>query len=59
MANFDKLVFITNDRNETLAHFAVMVGYPNLLRRLVEWNTDLTIADPPPLRLQRRREGRR
>ena len=45
MANFDELVSITNDYNQTLAHFAVMFGYPKLLRRLVEWEIDLTIAD--------------
>ena len=37
MANFDELVSITNDHNQTLAHFAVMFGHPKLLRRLVEW----------------------
>ena len=57
MANFDELVSITNEHNETLAHFAVMFGYPKLLRRLIEWDIDLTISDPPPLRLPRR-EGR-
>ena len=46
MANVDELVSITHDHNETLAHFAVMFGYPKLLRRLVEWDIDLTIADP-------------
>ena len=45
MANFDELVSITNDYNQTLAHFAVTFGYPKLLRRLVEWEIDLTIAD--------------
>ena len=45
MPNFDELVSIRNDFNQTLAHFAVMFGYPILLRRLVEWEIDLTIAD--------------
>ena len=44
MANFDELVSITNDSNQTLAHFAVMFGYRKLLRRLVEWEIDLRIA---------------
>ena len=45
MPNFNELVSITNDYNQTLAHFAVMFGYPKLLRQLVEWDIDLTIAD--------------
>ena len=45
MPNFDELVSITNDYNQTLAHFAVMFGYPKLLRRLVEWEIDVTITD--------------
>ena len=35
----------TNDYKQTLAHFAVLFGYTNLLRRLMGWNIDLTIAD--------------
>jgi ankyrin repeat protein len=42
---FDELVSMTNDYNQTLAHFASLTGYFKLLKRLVEWNTDLTIAD--------------
>ena len=45
MPNFNELVSITNDYNQTLAHFAVMFGYPKLLRQLVEWDIDLTTAD--------------
>ena len=45
MANFDELVSITNDYNQTLAHFAVMFEYPKLLRRLVEWDIAVTTAD--------------
>ena len=44
-ANFDGLVSIRNDFNQTLAHFAVMFVYPKLLRRSVEWEKNLTIAD--------------
>ena len=44
MHNFDELVSIMNDYNETLTHFAVMFGYSKLPRRLVEWDIDLTIA---------------
>ena len=58
ITNVDELVFIMNDCNQTLAHFAVMFGSPKLLRRLGEWDIDLNIAGPSPLRLQRRREGR-
>ena len=43
--NFGKLVSMTNDYNQTLAHFAALSGYFKLLKRLVEWNIDLTVAD--------------
>jgi hypothetical protein len=43
--NFHELVSMTNDYNQTLAHFAVLFGYLSLLERLVEWDIDLTIAD--------------
>ena len=43
--DFGKLISKTNDYKQTLAHFAVLFGYTNLLRRLVGWNIDLTIAD--------------
>ena len=49
MANVDELVSIANDHNEILAHFAVMFGYPKLLRRFVEWDIDLTIAEFPSI----------
>ena len=42
---FEELISKTSDYKQTLAHFAVDFGYANLLRRLVEWNIDLTIAD--------------
>ena len=45
MPNFRELVSITNDCNQTLAHFAVMFRYLKLLRRLVEWDIDLNTAD--------------
>jgi hypothetical protein len=45
LANFEELVSMTNDYNQTLAHFAGLSGYFKLLKRLVEWNTDLTITD--------------
>ena len=43
--NFGGLISKTNDYKQTLAHFAVLYGYSNLLKRLVGWNIDLTIAD--------------
>ena len=43
--DFDELISKTNDYNQTLAHFAVLFGYINLLKVLVGWNIDLTIAD--------------
>ena len=45
LANFGELVSMTNNYNQTLAHFASLSGYFKLLKRLVEWNLDLTIAD--------------
>ena len=43
--DFGGLISKTNDYKQTLAHFAVLFGYTNLLRRLVEWNIDLNVAD--------------
>ena len=43
--DFGGLISKTNDYKQTLAHFAVLYGYSNLLKRLVGWNIDLTIAD--------------
>jgi hypothetical protein len=43
--HFGRFISTTNDYNQTLAHFAVHLGYLNLLERLVEWKIDLTIAD--------------
>ena len=40
-----RVISKTNDYKQTLAHFAVHFGYINLLRRLVGWDIDLTIAD--------------
>ena len=45
LTNFGELVSMTNDYNQTLAHFASLSGYFKLLKRLIEWNIDLTIAD--------------
>jgi hypothetical protein len=43
--HFDGLISKTNDYNQTLAHFAILFGFINLLRQLMEWHIDLTIAD--------------
>ena len=43
--DFGEAISKANDYKQTLAHFAVFFGFPNLLRRLVEWNIDLTVAD--------------
>ena len=43
--DFGECISKTNDYKQTLAHFAVLFEYTNLLRRLVEWNIDLTVAD--------------
>lgn len=44
-SNFDDIVSTTNDSNQTLAHLSVLLGYISLLRHLVEWRIDLTVAD--------------
>jgi len=43
--DFGDIISETNDYKQTLAHFAVLFGYADLLRRLVGWNIDLSIAD--------------
>ena len=43
--HFEEVISKTNDYQQTLAHFAVFFGYTNLLRRLMGWNIDLSIAD--------------
>ena len=43
--NFGEVISKTNDYKQTLAHFAILFGYTNLLSQLVGWNIDLTIAD--------------
>ena len=43
--DFGEVISKTNDYKQTLAHFSVHFGYTDLLRRLVGWNIDLTIAD--------------
>ena len=43
--DFGEIISKTNEYKQTLAHFAVCFEYTRLLRRLVEWNIDLTIAD--------------
>ena len=43
--HFEKLISTTDDYNQTLAYFAVHLGYPNSLGRPMEWNIGPTIAD--------------
>ena len=43
--DFGEVISKTNDYKQTLAHFAVLFGYTNLLTQLVGWGIDLTIAD--------------
>ena len=43
--NFHEIVSTTSDYHQSLAHLAIIYGYPSLLGRLVEWHIDLTIAD--------------
>jgi len=43
--NFDDIVSTSNDSSQTLAHLSILYGYISLLRHLVEWRIDLTVAD--------------
>jgi ankyrin repeat protein len=43
--NFDDIVSTSNDSSQTLAHLSILYGYITLLRHLVEWGIDLTVAD--------------
>ena len=43
--NFDDIVSTSNDSNQTLAHLSVLYGFISLLRHLVDWRIDLTVAD--------------
>ena len=43
--DFDDIVSTSNDSNQTLAHLSVLYGFISLLRHLVEWKIDLTVAD--------------
>ena len=43
--DFDDIVSTTDDSNRTLAHLSVQFGYIVLLKHLVEWKIDLTVAD--------------
>ena len=43
--DFGRVLSKTNEYKQTLAHFAVHLGYTTLLRQLVGWNIDLAIAD--------------
>jgi hypothetical protein len=42
---FSKLISTVNEYNQTLAHLSVVLGFHSLLRRLIEWDIDLEIAD--------------
>ena len=43
--NFREIVSTTNKWGQTLAHLSIFHGYPSLLRSLIDWRIDLTIAD--------------
>jgi hypothetical protein len=44
-SNFNNIVSTTNDSSQTLAHLSILYGYISLLRHLVDWGIDLTVAD--------------
>ena len=43
--NFHDEISASNAYNQTLAHISVLCGFISLLRHLVEWRIDLTVAD--------------
>ena len=43
--NFQHVVSISNDYNQTLAHLSVLYGFKSLLEHLIDWNVELEIAD--------------
>ena len=45
ITNFDDILSTSNDSNQTLAHLSILYGFRSLLRHLVEWRIDLTVAD--------------
>ena len=42
---FEELISKANDYDSTLAHFAVLLGYSDLLRQLLGWNINISIAN--------------
>ena len=44
-SDFDNIVSTCGDSSRTLAHLSVQFGYIYLLKHLVEWRIDLTVAD--------------
>ena len=43
--NFQHVISISNDYNQTLAHLSVLYGFKSLLEHLIDWNVELEIAD--------------
>ena len=43
--NFGDIVATRNNSNQTLAHISVLNNYISLLKQLVEWRIDFTVAD--------------
>ena len=43
--NFREIVSTKNKWGQTLAHLSIFYDYPSLLRSLIDWRIDLTIAD--------------
>ena len=43
--NFDDIVSTRSDSNQTLAHMSVLYSNMSLLKQLVEWRIDLSVAD--------------
>ena len=43
--NWKQIVSLQNDFGQTMAHIAVMLGYPRLLGSLIGWGIDLNLTD--------------
>ena len=43
--NWKQIVSLQNDFGQTMAHIAVMLGYPRLLGSLIGWEIDLNLTD--------------
>ena len=43
--NFQRIVSVSNEYSQTLAHLSVLYGFKSLLKHLIEWNVELGVTD--------------